>query len=63
MLFDVPLSVAITDVVTLAVTAAVFMEKLALVAPPDTVIDAGIVIAATGVPSLKATLAPKGGAA
>jgi len=61
-LFDVPFKVAITEVVTAVVTAVVFIEKLAPVAPPATVIEAGIVIAGTGVPSFNATLAPRAGA-
>jgi hypothetical protein len=39
-------------------TAAAFTEKLALLDPAATVMDDGIVIAATGVPSLSATFAP-----
>jgi hypothetical protein len=45
-------------VVVAVETAAAFTEKLALLDPAATVMDDGIVIAATGVPSLSATFAP-----
>jgi hypothetical protein len=61
-LFDVPFRLAITDVVVFAATVEIFIEKLALVAPAGSVIEVGIVIAATGVPSFNATSAPKTGA-